>query len=192
MKSNRQRSSGLKHQAGISNIQIMVGVLISAIMVLGGMGMIRMIDQAKVDNDLRDLTDYKQKTVNLGKQHGLFSDVTQEALIDMGFFPSSDVSGLVGSRVLTSRWKGTFSVSAGGFLVGGDTLVFTATGVPSSACKQLGMQASRIADGIQVSGTWIKLTPATGGTGSANEPSLISLCDGANDNATILYFITKY
>jgi hypothetical protein len=161
-------------------------------MVLGGMGMIRMLDQAKVDNDLRDLTDYKQKTANLAAQHGLFSDVTQEALIEMGFFPSSDVSGPVGSRVISSRWKGNTTVTAGGFLVNGDALVFASTGISSSGCKQLGMQAGRIADGIQVSGTWVKLTPLTGGTGSADEPLLISLCDSANDNATIRYFITKY
>lgn len=191
MKSNRQFRSSLKRQAGLSNIQIMVGVLISAIMVLGGMGMIRMIDNAKVDNDLRDLSDFKKKTVNLGAQHGSFGDVTQDALVAMDFFPRSDVTGSAGSYVVTNRWKGTVAVAPVTFYSSYDSLRFTYSGVSTSGCKQLGMQAGQIADGIQVSGTWVKLTPQAGGTGSTNESLLISLCDGAKDNATLVYFLTK-
>jgi hypothetical protein len=192
MLSPNRKSPSRKSQAGISNIQIMVGVLISAIMVLGGIGMLRMVDQAKVENDLRDLADYKQKTVNLALQHGSLSDVTQEALIDMGFFPASDVSGPKGSRVINSRWKGIMTAAGNGFLIPGDAIAYTLFGVSSAGCKQLGMEAGRIADGIAVTGTWVKLTPFAGGTGAANEPLLISLCDAGKDNLVINFFITKY
>lgn len=191
MKPNRQKLFR-RHQAGMSNIQIMVGVLISAIMIVGGMGMIRAIDQAKVDNDLRDLADLKQKTVSLALQHGSLSDVTQESLIDMGFFPAGDVTGPAGSRVISSRWKGAITASGNGVYVPGDAIAYTFYGVSAAGCKQLGMQAGRIADQIMVSGTFVKQTPAAGGTGSANEPLLISLCDAGNENLTINFFISKY
>lgn len=192
MMSSSRRAFSLHRQRGISNIQIMIGALISAIMVLGGMGMIRMIDQAKVDNDLRDLADFKEKTVHLAAQHGSMVDVTQEYVIDLGFFPATDVSGPVGSRIIASRWKGNLSVTPNNYLAAGDSLVFATNGVPTAACKLLGMQATNIADAILVNGTLIKLSKGGGGTGFVNEAALISRCDAGSDNSTISFVTSKY
>lgn len=191
MKPDRQKLLH-RHQAGMSNIQIMVGVLISAIMIVGSMGMIRAIDQAKVDNDLRDLADLKQKTVRLALQHGSLSDVTQESLIEMGFFPATDVSGPVGSRVISSRWKGAITARGNGVYTPGDAIAYSFDGVSTAGCKQLAMQAGSVADQIMVSGTFVKSTPAGDGTGTANEPLLIALCDAGKDNLHIDFFISKY
>ncbi len=183
---------GFKYQAGISNIQIMVSVLIGAILISGSVGMLRTIDQAKVDNDLRDLTDYKKKTRALWAQHGTFADIGLNDLVMMNFFQQSDVTGSAPNFVVNNRWGGTVSVSMSGIIYWGDSLRFDYNNVPARACKQLGMGSVESADGVMVNGSWVKSNTNAGGTGLANEPTLISLCDSGNGQTTISYFLSRF
>lgn len=188
----KKRRLGNKFQTGISNIQIMVTVLIGAILISGSVGMLRAIDQAKVDNDLRDLIDYKQKTRSWWAQHGTFADTTQSDLVANNFFMQTDMTGSAPNVVVNNRWGGVVTVSMAGIYYAGDSLRFDYNNVPARACKQLGMSAGAAADGVMVNGTWVKLTPAAGGNGLANEPNLISLCDAGNGFSTLSYFLTRF
>lgn len=193
MTSNRQRTVSRKLQRGVSNIQIMIGVLIGGIMIMAGVQMIRMVDQAKIDGDLRDLTDYKKKVVILGAQIGSFG-VTQNAayLSTMGFFDQSIVSG--SPVVISNRWGGEITARATQWITtpSADAYNFTYTGIPSSACKQLATQAANIVDGIMVGTVYVKKTPATGGTGLTDEALAISTCDSGKDKVTMVFTISKY
>lgn len=175
-------------QRGISNIQIMVGVLISAILILGGMGLIRYIDKSKVNNDLSELSELKARTVSYGSQHGgTFAGFTQEMAIGFEFFPANRVSGAVGSRVVQNQWKGTIAVAPTTVNFANDAVLFTYTGVPSGACKDTAMQAGAIASKIVVGTTTVK----SGSTAAIDEAGLITACDAAADNASVGYSMTK-
>lgn len=177
-----------KKQAGISNIQIMVGVLISAILILGGIGLIRYIDKAKVNNDLNELTELKARTVQYASSHGgNFTGFTQELAVGLDFFPANRVSGATGSRVVTNQWKGAITVAPGTANVADDALSFLYTGIPSSACKDLVLQVGNIASVITINGT----TNVKMSGGEINEALTITACDSAADNASIAYAMTK-
>lgn len=188
MKNQIMKQRTLRYQAGISNIQIMVGVLISAILILGGMGMMRYIDKSKVNNDLNELSELKGATVSYGSKHGgTFAGFTQELAIGLDFFNPNRVSGAVGSRVVQNQWKGNITVAPTTVNIANDALSFAYTGVPSSACKDTVMQAGNVAAVISVSGTNVKASAVT----PVNEAATVTACDGAADNATIAYAMTK-
>lgn len=176
-----------KHQAGISNIQIMVGVLISAILILGGIGLIRSIDKTKVNNDLSELTELKTRTASYGSSHGgNFSSFTQELAIGLEFFPPNRISGATGSRTISNQWKGNITVAPITLDINDDAVMFTYTGVPSAACKELVLQAVNLSPFISVNGTGAKSYVA-----GFNEGTVIALCDQVIDNASVGYAMTK-
>lgn len=175
------------NQKGISNIQIMVGVLISAILILGGIGLIRYIDRAKVNNDINELTELKARTVAYGASHGgNFANVTQELAIGLDFFPANRVSGATGSRVVSNQWQGNIKVYPTTVLLPNDALTFEYTGIPNAACKELVMQTANIATVISVGSTVLKF-----GNEPVNEAGAVMICDNHADNATLLYAFTK-
>jgi hypothetical protein len=177
-----------KRQRGISNIQIMVGVLISAILILGGMGLMRYIDKAKVNNELNELSELKARTVSYGSQHGgNFAGFTQELAIGFDFFPANRVSGAAGSRVIQNQWKGTITVAPTIVNFANDSVLYTSSGVPSGACKDTAMQVGAIAAKIVVGTTTVKAGP----TAALDEAALITACDAAADNASLAYSMTK-
>lgn len=180
-----------RRQAGMSNLQIMIGVLIGAILITGGIAMLTQIDKAKVDNEVRELTRLKKKTVSLGAQRGTFDTVTQQTVIQLDFFPSSVVSGPLGSRTISNQWGGQIQVSPQGIVVPWDGLLFRYTGMPAAACKQLGLQISSLASGIQIGGTWVKGTPAIGSPLTVNPATLITACDAGGSNVTFDVYLVK-
>ena len=185
---SRIKRVNLKKQAGISNIQIMVGVLISAILILGGMGMMRYIDKSKVNNDLNELSEYKAATVSYGSKHGgTFAGFTQELAVGLDFFNPNRVSGAVGSRLVQNQWKGDVTVQPATVNIANDALVFTFTGVPSSACKDTVMQAGNVAAKILIGATTVKTSAVT----PVDEAATVTACDAAADNASISYSMTK-
>ena len=177
-----------KRQAGVSNIQIMLAILIGAILLLGGLGLTRWIDKTKVNNDLAELSELKARTVTYGSQHGgTFAGFTQEMAIGFDFFPSNRISGAVGSRVIQNQWKGQITVVPHTINIANDGLLYTYTGVPSSACKDLAMQAGTIAARMAVGVVTVKASPVA----ALDEDALIKACDAASDNASLLYAMTK-
>ena len=187
MKTKNKGYLSRKAQAGISNIQIMVGVLISAILILGGIGLIRYNDKAKVNNDLSELTELKARTVAYGSSHGgSFAGFTQELAIGLDFFPANRVSGATGSRSVQNQWKGTITVTPSFLIQPNDTVTFAYSGVPSAACKELSMQAGNIASAIMVGGANVK-----GAATPVDEAAAVAACDAGGDNATVTYFLSK-
>lgn len=187
MKNNLNSVIRLKRQAGLSNIQIMIGVLISALLILGGVGLIKYIDKTKVNNDLSELATLKTETVNYGaRTGGTFAAFTQEIAIGLDFFPRSRVSGAVGSRVIQNQWKGTIAVAPATINIANDGASYTYTGVPTGACKDLAQQAGEVAAVIRVGATTVKAVGA--GPVLAD---IITACDAGNDNVTMTYLMTK-
>jgi len=179
-------------QAGISNLQVMIGTLISGLLIMGGLTVLRQIDKAKVDNEVNELSRYKKKTVSLGAQRGgAFSGVTLQTVVALDFFRPDIVTGAAGARVVSNQWGGTINVTPASFPAADDTLMYRYTGVPAAACKQLGMQAASVASGVVVQGTWVKSTVAVSGSSNINQGQLIATCDQATNNATIDFYLTK-
>jgi hypothetical protein len=178
-------------QAGVSNLQIMIGTLIGGILIMGGIAMLGQIEKAKADNEVRELSRLKKKTVSLAAQRGSFSGVTSQTVIALDFFPPEMVSGPIGSRVVQNQWSGTIDVTPAAFPTANDTLMYRYTGVSASACKQLGMAAGSVASGIMVQGTWVKSTVAINGSADVNQQALIANCDQGANNVTIDFYLTK-
>lgn len=170
----------------------MVGTLIGGILIMGGLTMLRQIDKAKVDSEVNELVRYKKKTISLGAQRGgSFSGVTLQTVVALDFFRPDIVSGASGARIVRNQWGGSINVSPASYPGPDDTLMFRYTGVPATACKQLGMHAASVASGIMVQGTWVKSTVAINGSADVNQGQLIANCDQAGDNATVDFFLNK-
>jgi len=187
MKRNFNAVTRFKRQAGLSNIQIMIGVLISALLILGGVGLIKYIDKTKVNNDLSELATLKTETVSYGSRNGgTFSGYTHEVGIGLDFFPRSRVSGAAGSRVVQNQWKGLVTSAPTTINLANDGIAYTYTGVPSGACKDLAQQAGDIAAVITVGGVSVKAVGA-----NPVLATIITQCDAGSDNVTIAYLMTK-
>lgn len=178
-------------QAGLSNLQIMIGTLISGILIMGGMVMIRQIEKAKVDNEVRELSRLKKKTSSLAAQRGTLEGVTRQTAVARDFFDPSVLSGAAGSQTVRNAWGGTIDVIPVSFGSPWNALIFRYTNVSSSACKQLGMQVGDAVPGMQVMAQWVKTTPALGGTGAPVIAELIARCDQGANNVTIDFYLTK-
>jgi PilS N terminal len=178
----------LRYQTGISNLQIMVGVLVGAIMITGGMAAIRQIEKAKVDNEVRELARLKKKGSALAAQRGgSFNGVSQQALVLLDFFPPEVLSGPATARTIRNQWGGALSITVS---AAPNALNYRYTGVTSAACKQLGMAAANVAAGIQVQGTWIKAVATPGTFSNVDQANLGPICDRGADNVTMNFFLT--
>lgn len=187
MNRNMNAVTRFKRQAGLSNIQIMIGVLISALLILGGVGLIKYIDKTKVNNDLSELATLKTETVSYGSRNGgSFAGYTHEVGIGLDFFPRSRVSGATGSRIVQNQWKGVITSAPATINIANDGIAYTYTGVPSGACKDLAQQAGDVAAIVTVGGTVVKAVAA-----NPVLASVITACDAGNDNVTIAYSMTK-
>lgn len=178
-------------QAGVSNLQIMIGTLIGGILIMGGLVMIGQIEKAKVGNVVSELTRFQKKTASLAAQRGTLDGVTRQTAVARDFFDASVLSGPAGSQSVSNPWGGTIDVIPVSFNGPWNALIFRYTGISSSACKQLGMQVGNIVPGMQVMAQWVKTIPAFGGTGALVLSDLIARCDQGGNNVTIDFYLTK-
>lgn len=189
MQPTRETFVRLRYQTGISNLQIMIGVLVGAIMITGGMAAIRQIEKAKVDNEVRELVRLKKKGSALAAQRGgSFSSVSQQTLVLLDFFSPETLSGPATARIIRNQWGGAVTITAS---TAPDSLNYRYTGVTSAACKQLGLFAANVAAGIQVQGTWIKPVATPGTVTNVDQANLGLMCDRGADNVTMNFFLTK-
>lgn len=176
-----------RRQSGISNIQLIVYILVGAILILGGIGLLSYIDKAKVNNDVQELTDLKASTVSYGAQRGgNFGGVTTDSLAGLNFFPTNRVSGSAGSRIVANQWKGNVTAAPATTISANDSVEFTYSGVPSTPCKSLVAQLADVASIISVNGTVVK---PNGGT--INEATMVQQCEQTTDNASIAYRLSR-
>ena len=178
----------LKKQEGNSSIQTAIALMVGVILLIGAIGAYQYITQAKVNNDIAELSDLKNSTVRYGQSVGTFTATndTIAILTSLNFFPSPRVtgSGTAGAAV-TNQWGGTIVPSLGTVNTAGDSLVFTYTGVPTSACRELVTKMDNIATAVSVNATATKLAGAATVAATA-----IPLCL-AGDNQTIAYTMSR-
>jgi hypothetical protein len=174
-------------QAGISNVQLMIYLLVGAIVLVGGMGGIKYIDKSKVNNELAELTDLKASTISLSNARGgNFTGVTLGTLAGLDFFPRNRVTGTGAATAVTNQWKGAVTAVPATLNVTNDALAFTYTGYPASACKAVVIEAASVVNRIVVGTTQVK---APGGV--VNEDTLITACDAGADNNSIVWTISR-
>lgn len=178
-------------QAGVSNLQIMIGTLIGGILIMGGIAMIGQIDKAKVDNEIQEVTRLKKKTVALGAQRGSLAGVTQEALIQLDFFRAETLAGPVGSRTINNQWGGRVQVAPVSILSPNDGFWFYYSGMPAKACKQFAIQLADIASNIWIDGVYVKQISVPAGQPRVNLPTLIAACERRGDNVGVEFHLLK-
>jgi len=140
----------------------------------------RYFTKTKVMNEVSALSDFRANVVSFGSRVGLFTatNASLEALINQNFFPASMVSGTAPNRIVTNQWGGSYTAAIGTIVNAGDALVLTSTGVPASACTELGTSLDHVASVIAINGTTVKTNGA-----SANPATVGTSCGGVNGDA---------
>ena len=178
----------LKKQEGNSSIQTAIALMVGVILLIGAIGAYQYISQAKVNNDLAEIADLKNATVRYGQSVGTFTATndTVAILTSLSFFPSPRVTGSgTAAAVITNQWGGTIVPSLGTVNTAGDSLVYTYTGVPTSACRELVTKLDNIATVVTVGGATTKAAGAATVAATA-----IPLCV-AGDNQTLAYTMSR-
>ena len=183
-------SVALRNQRGVSFVQLAFIIGIASLLVVAAIiyGP-RYFTKAKVQNEVSALTDFRAATVSFGSRVGLFTttNASLEALIGQNFFPMTMVSGTAPNRVVTNQWGGSYTVGVGTIVNAGDAIVLTSTGIPATACTELGTSLDGIASVITVNGTTVK----TNGN-AANPVTVAANCDSAsNDNNAMAITMPK-
>jgi len=183
-----KKQNQLKKQEGNSSIQVAIGLMVGVILLIGAIGAYQYINQAKVNNDIAELTDLKNSTVRYGQSVGTFTSTnsTIAILTSLNFFPNPRVTGSgTAAAAVTNQWGGAITTALGTVNTAGDSLVFTYTGVPTAACRELVTKLDNIATTVSVGGT---VTKAAGATTVA--ATAIPLCV-TGDNQTLAYTMSR-
>ena len=156
---------------------IAIGALLSLAAILYGP---RYFTKTKVQNEVSALSDFKANAASFGSRVGLFTstNASLEALINQNFFPTSMVSGTAPNRIVTNQWGGSYTVGIGTIVNAGDALVLTSTGIPATACTELGTSLDHVASVIAINGTTVKANGA-----GANPVTVGTSCGGVNGDA---------
>lgn len=177
-----------KKQRGNSGIQTAITLLVGSIMLLGAIGAYQYIGEAKVGNDITELSDLKNATIRYGQSVGVFTatNSTPAVLTSLNFFQSSRVTGSgTDAAVVRNQWGGTIVPSLGNITNAGDSLVFTYTAVPTSACRELVTKLDNVVTAITVGGTTAKAA------GLATVPAVaLPLCV-TGDGLTMAYTLAR-
>jgi hypothetical protein len=177
-------------QRGFSNVQIAIGILVGVIILLGSLSGYQYIGQVKVNNEISTLGDLKAATVRYGQFAGQFSatNVTAAILNGQNFYNGAglSVSGTPAVPVVNNQWGGLVTAAFGTAITAGDSIAFTFTGIPNSACRDLGTKVDNLASSVSINGATTK------SVGGASLPaSVTTQCAATSDNNTIIYTIAK-
>lgn len=145
----------------------------------------RYFTKAKVQNELSALADFKSNLVSYGSKVGLFNatNASLVALVNQNFFPQSMVSGTAAAPIVTNQWGGNDSVALGTLVTAGDSLNFTKTGIPATACTEFGTAIDNVASVVTINGT------STKAAGAITNPATVGTsCGGAagDDNVFVI------
>jgi len=193
---NSQIEQRIKNkEAGVTNTQVAIVVLVGVILLLGALGGYQYIVQAKVNNEISTLTDLRAATVRYGQFAGTFTEanVTTATLAGMNFFASSGLTvggaaaanGAAAAITVTNQWGGTVIPAVGTSAILGDSIAFSFTGVSTVACRELGTKVDNIASGVTINGV------VTKATGAATLPATVVTNCAAGDNNTMVYTLAR-
>lgn len=184
---HRNSRGARSRQRGISILTVVIVLIIGAILITGALLSLRFVDEAKVQNELQELTSLRGSTMLFAQQRGTnFTGVDLATITRLNFFPPERVSGTGATVTVANQWKGTVTVAPTTTVSTNDSLAFTYTGVPSAACNSLMTPAANIATAISVGGTAVKTNGGTLALATAQDQ-----CTAASDNATIVYTFSK-
>lgn len=169
---NKKSRATWSAESGTSTLYIAIGILITAIVLMGGTGAMKFANKAKVNNELQLLNSLKTNTMRYGAAVGAFRDpitgldngkVTLANLLNMGFFNNPTLSINTAGTTLYNQWGGTITVASNTLNTGdyGDSIVFTFNGVPQEQCVSIASKVDDIAEAVTVNGTPTK-TSTTG------------------------------
>ena len=176
-------------EAGVTNTQVAIVVLVGVILLLGALGGYQYISQAKVNNEISMLSDMKAATVRYGQFAGTFNkDGTDLATLHgLNFFAGAGltVTGAGATLQVGNQWGGTVVPAVGNVVAAGDSIAYTFTGVSTYACKELGTKVDTIASKVSINGEATKLAGA-----HTLAADVVANC-AAGDNNTMLYTIAR-
>lgn len=178
----------LKRQAGNAAVQTAITLMVGVILLIGAVGAYKYINQAKIGNEIAELTDIKNSTVRYGQSVGLFTstNATIAVLTGLNFFPAQNVtSSGTASATVSNQWGGTVTPAVGTINTAGDSLVFTYTGITTEACRELVTKLDNVASVIAVGATTTKTA------GSPTVASTAIAACAAGDNLSITYTFAR-
>lgn len=179
-------SARRKAQQGFSNVQIAIGILVGAIIMLGSLGGYQYIVQAKVNNEVSTISDLRSATLRYGQFAGAFSttNVTLAILNGQNFFRSSGltVTGAGTTLAVTNQWGGAVTATNSG----GNFIDFTFNGVPDEACNEIARQLDNVVSQITIN------TTVTKAIGAASNLATVTTQCAANANSnTMIYRLQR-
>lgn len=186
--SKQAHQAKLKSQAGNAAVQTAITLMVGVILLIGTVGAYKYIGQAKIGNEINELSDIKNATVRYGQSVGLFTstNATIAVLTGLNFFPSHNVtSSGTASATVSNQWGGTVTPAVGTINTAGDSLVFTYTGITTDACRELVTKLDNVASVITVGATTTKAAGA-----STVASTAIAAC-AAGDNLTMSYTFAR-
>lgn len=174
-------------QRGNLLLNAIITLIIMAVIATAGYMGFKYVEDAKVANEISEISSLKASTVLLAQGRGAdFTGIDLATVAGLNFFPNSRVSGTGGSTRVLNQWKGVITVAPATVISTNDSLVFTYTGVPTYACKSLVTPLANVATAIAIGGTAVKVN---GGTLSLADS--IAQCNAAADNASIAYTLSR-
>lgn len=189
MKKNIAPQKAVKNQKGNFIVQLAIVLGVTAIVTLGGMKGFEKYQEAKVSNELQEITNLRSKVVDYGQSLGTAfaaSNVTLASLNALQFFSDNVVSGSGATLAVANQWGGTVTPSVGTINSAGDSIVFTYSGVSEAGCKGIGNKFDTVAAVISVGGTQVKVSGAR-----TNVATLGAQCEAGADNNTIAYTLAR-
>jgi hypothetical protein len=191
MKSIKQNvHSSKKNQAGYTNVQIAIGVLVSVIAVLGAISGFTYLNQAKVNNEIALIGDVRANTSKFISTQGLGVTTTPAiaTLANLGFFPTNLVTNIgLSTATVANQWGGTINVTSArgdGVAVDAthpsDSIAYTFTNVPDAACRILGVSLDSVVSGLKIGANTIKTSLAP-----TSSPALVGTSCTGNANSLV-------
>lgn len=178
-----------RRQRGNMIVNVAIGMGVMAIIVLGSMYGFTKYQDAKVNNDLQELSDLKSSTVKYGQSLGVGFDatnVTTARLAGLNFWDKSKVVGTGAAAVVNNQWGGTVTPAPGNINAAGDSIDYSYTGYGEYACKEIAQKVDTIASRVKINGTQTKANGA-----ATNVDTVITQCENGAGNNTIIYTLAK-
>ena len=165
-----------KNQLGFSNVQIAVGILVVVIGLIGSIAGYQYVYQAKVNNDLQELTSISVgvKRYKASVSDFNFGNSTPATFAAQGWIPQNRVR-LIDSydAEISSQWSQRgIRMNVSQINNNNDAIQVTYFDVPDYACKELAIKAAGLVDKIDIDEASIK----TLGT-PIDVPALINVCN---------------